>query len=150
MNPTQPQRHASSPQRGRGDTAITPNDTEAHLSTGKHFHATAEEEIARAAESVTCGTQTEISFSLKEQWVISSTDADNTATMFWNRKKSNAKRPESGETRDRDNSGILGRYSDTPADLPTAPPPLRSDSGSARNVQYLKLTEGFNLSLIHI
>ena len=146
-NPTQPQRHASSPQRGRDDTAITPNDTEAHLGTGKNFHATAEEKIVRAAESVTCGTQTEISFSLKEQWVISSTDADNTATMFWNRKKSNAKRPESGETRDRDNSGILGRYSDTPADLPTAPPPLRSDSGSARNVQYLKLTDGFNIVL---
>ncbi|XP_076434762.1 uncharacterized protein LOC143274737 [Babylonia areolata] len=111
------------------------------LEPGSKQHTTA---ALQVTPSLTCATQTDISFNVKEHWVVSSNqDGD----MFWNRKKpssGSAKRGGSDDAsgRDRDNSGIFGRHSDVP-DLPLPPP----RTSSPLQVNYLKLTDGFNIVL---
>ncbi|KAL8574331.1 hypothetical protein ACOMHN_015862 [Nucella lapillus] len=65
--------------------------------------------------------------------------------MFRNRKKSQGKRPD--DHRDRDNSRVLDRYSDTDPSVVATTPPLRRESLPTQNFQYLKLTDGFNIVL---
>ncbi|XP_070204653.1 serine-rich adhesin for platelets-like [Littorina saxatilis] len=146
---------AHSAKSSQGATVISVNGTQSQP-TSHLFGSSANATGEHWAQTSEGSAQTDISFGVREQWVVSSTDEDRnspSSTMFWNKKKSSGKRTQE-EVRERDNSGVLGRYSDTP-DLP-APPPLsatpfrssieRLSSNSPRNVQYLKLTDGFNIA----